>query len=67
MRIIFDREGVFVEYREKIVKTARNDELVHREENPTRLWWELKEAIKGKRVRIVVYEVEDSDRASNSV
>lgn len=45
---------------------ARNDELVHKEENPTRLWWELKEAIKGKRVKIVVYEVEDSDRSSNS-
>ncbi|MFA4647686.1 hypothetical protein P8X24_10660 [Pyrococcus kukulkanii] len=61
MKKIFEREGVFVEYKERRVETARNDVLVHREENPTRLWWELKEAIKGKRVKIVVYEVEESD------
>ncbi|AMM53271.1 hypothetical protein [Pyrococcus kukulkanii] len=61
MKKIFEREGVFVEYKEKKVKTARNDLLIHREENPTRLWWELKETIKGKRVKIVVYEVEELD------
>ncbi|ASJ15978.1 hypothetical protein A3L04_02235 [Thermococcus chitonophagus] len=61
MKKIFEREGVFVGYKERRVETARNDVLVHREENPTRLWWELKEAIKGKRVKIIVYEVEKSD------
>ncbi|AEC51787.1 hypothetical protein PNA2_0871 [Pyrococcus sp. NA2] len=61
MKVIFDKEGVFVEYKEKRVRTVRDDEIVHREENPTRLWWELKEAVKGKRVRIVVYEVESGD------
>ncbi|MFA4640843.1 hypothetical protein [Pyrococcus kukulkanii] len=61
MKKIFEREGVFVEYKEKKVKTARNDLLIHREENPTSLWWELKETIKGKRVKIVVYEVEELD------
>ncbi|AFN03011.1 hypothetical protein PFDSM3638_01060 [Pyrococcus furiosus DSM 3638] len=59
MKKIFEKEGIFVNYKEKVVKTARDDVLIHREENPTRLWWELKEAIKGKKVKIVVYEVED--------
>ncbi|WP_048147172.1 hypothetical protein [Pyrococcus abyssi] len=66
MKVIFEKEGIFVEYKEKAVKTARNDVIVHKEENPTRLWWELKEAIKGKRVKIIVYEVEEGDRPSNS-
>ncbi|WP_456452544.1 hypothetical protein [Thermococcus sp.] len=59
---IFRREGVFVEYEEKKVELdGRSDELIHRKETPTRLWWELKEAIKGKRVRIVVYELDGGE------
>ncbi|SEW09047.1 hypothetical protein [Thermococcus thioreducens] len=58
MRGIFDMEGVFVKYREETVELENGHELTHRSEEPTELWWKLKEAIKGKRVRIVVYEVE---------
>ncbi|AEH24977.1 hypothetical protein [Pyrococcus yayanosii] len=59
MRKVFEKEGIFIEYTENVVKTARNDEIIHRSESPTRLWWELKEAIKGKRVKIIVYEVDE--------
>jgi hypothetical protein len=59
MKEIFDMEGVFVKYREKRVKLENGDELVHRSEEPTELWWKLKEAVKGKRVRITVYEAEE--------
>ncbi|WP_456368262.1 hypothetical protein [Thermococcus sp.] len=61
MRKVFEEEGVFVEYREKSVKLENGHELIHRHENPTELWWKLKEAIKGKRVRIVVYEIEEME------
>ncbi|WP_456420744.1 hypothetical protein [Thermococcus sp.] len=58
MKEIFNGEGVFVRYTEKEVEIRPGDKLVHRAEEPTELWWELKEAIKGKKVRIIVYEVE---------
>ncbi len=58
MKEIFDMEGVFVRYREEKVELENGHELTHRSEEPTELWWKLKEAVKGKRVRIVVYEVE---------
>jgi hypothetical protein len=56
---IFEMDGIFVRYGEKRVKLENGHELVHRSEEPTELWWKLKEAIKGKRVRIIVYEVEE--------
>ncbi|WP_297464153.1 hypothetical protein [Thermococcus sp.] len=56
MKEIFNESGVFVKYREKKVRLENGHELIHRSEQPTELWWRLKEAIKGKRVRIVVYE-----------
>ena len=56
---VFNAEGVFVRYTEKEVEIRPGDRLVHRAEEPTELWWKLKEAIKGKRVRIIVYEVEE--------
>ncbi|WP_297534481.1 hypothetical protein [Thermococcus sp.] len=59
MKELFSAEGVFVEYREKAVEIRPGDRLVHRVEEPTELWWKLKEAVKGKRVRIIVYEVEE--------
>ncbi|WP_297490589.1 hypothetical protein [Thermococcus sp.] len=59
MRKIFDTKGVFYTFNESRVKIRENDELVRREEKPTELWWKLKEAVKGKKVRVVVYEVEE--------
>ncbi len=59
MRKIFDAEGVFVKYDERRVKLENGHELVHRSEEPTELWWKLKETIKGKKVRIIVHEVEE--------
>ncbi|NJE75600.1 hypothetical protein [Thermococcus sp. ES12] len=59
MKEIFNMEGVFVRYHEKKVRLENGDELVHRSEEPTELWWKLKEAIKGRKVRVVVYEVEE--------
>lgn len=56
---IFEMEGVFVRYEEKRVKLENGHEIVHRSEESTELWWKLKEAIKGKKVKIVAYEVED--------
>ena len=58
MKEIFNESGVFVKYEEKKVKMENGHELVHRSEEPTELWWKLKEAVKGKKVRIVVYEEE---------
>ncbi|ASJ01857.1 hypothetical protein A3L09_00565 [Thermococcus profundus] len=60
-RPIFEGEGVFVKYEEKKVKLENGHELTHRSEEPTELWWRLKEAVKGKKVRIVAYEVEDGE------
>ncbi|AFL94573.1 hypothetical protein CL1_0362 [Thermococcus cleftensis] len=57
MKEIFSGEGVFVEYSEKKVKLENGHELTHRSEKPTELWWKLKEAVKGKRVKVVVYEI----------
>ncbi|MBO8174963.1 MAG: hypothetical protein H0Z18_06870 [Thermococcus sp.] len=59
MKEIFNKEGIFVEYKEKIVKLENGDKLIHTQESPTKLWWELKEALKGKRVKVVVYEIEE--------
>ncbi|QDA31011.1 hypothetical protein FH039_04530 [Thermococcus indicus] len=59
MREVFNAEGVFVRYREKGVKLENGHELTHRSEEPTELWWKLKEAVKGRKVRIVVYELEE--------
>jgi hypothetical protein len=58
---IFSREGVFVEFKEKEVELENGQRLKHRSEEPTKLWWELKEAIKGKKVRIVAYEVGEGE------
>ncbi|NJE30800.1 hypothetical protein E3E38_07060 [Thermococcus sp. 18S1] len=57
MREVFNAEGVFVKYRENKVKLENGHELTHRSEEPTELWWRLKEAVKGRKVRIVVYEL----------
>jgi len=59
MRELFNGEGIFIRYSEREVKVRSNDKLVHRSEEPTELWWKLKEAVKGKKVRVVVYEVEE--------
>ncbi|WP_297497095.1 hypothetical protein [Thermococcus sp.] len=59
MKKVFEAEGMFYKYKEKTVKLRENDRLVHRQEGPTELWWKLKEAVKGKRVRIIAYEVEE--------
>jgi len=59
MAKVFEAEGVFVKYDERRVKLENGHELVHRSEEPTELWWKLKEAIKGRKVRIVVHEVEE--------
>ncbi|NJE07625.1 hypothetical protein E3E31_03655 [Thermococcus sp. M39] len=59
MKEIFNKEGVFVEYKEKVVELENGDKLVHTQEALTKLWWELKEALKGKRVKVVVYEIEE--------
>jgi len=59
MKEIFNESGVFVRYEEKKVKMENGHELTHRSEEPTELWWKLKEAIKGRKVRIVVYELEE--------
>ncbi|AIF69548.1 hypothetical protein PAP_05740 [Palaeococcus pacificus DY20341] len=59
MRQIFTKEGVFVEYNEKAVEIREGDKIVHKKESPTKLWWELKEVVKGKKVKIVVYDLED--------
>ncbi|WP_148882533.1 hypothetical protein [Thermococcus aciditolerans] len=59
MREVFNAEGVFVRYRENRVKLENGHELTHRSEEPTELWWKLKEAVKGRKVRIVVYELEE--------
>ncbi|ACJ15824.1 hypothetical protein, conserved [Thermococcus onnurineus NA1] len=59
MKEIFNAKGLFVKYIEKKVKLENGDELTHRSEEPTELWWKLKEAVKGKKVRIIVYEIEE--------
>ncbi|NJE46321.1 hypothetical protein E3E35_02600 [Thermococcus sp. GR7] len=59
MKEIFNAKGLFVKYTEKKVKLENGDELTHRSEEPTELWWKLKEAVKGKKVRIIVYEIEE--------
>ncbi|NJE06376.1 hypothetical protein E3E36_09505 [Thermococcus sp. M36] len=56
MKKIFEAEGNFIRYEEHRVKLENGDELVHRSEEPTELWWKLKEAVKGRKVRIVVYD-----------
>jgi len=61
MKEVFSAEGIFVRYREKKVRLENGHELTHRSEEPTELWWKLKEAVKGKRVRVVVYELEDGE------
>ncbi len=58
MRKTFEKYGLFVKYSEKKVLLENGQELTHRSEKPTDLWWELKEVVKGKNVRIVVYEEE---------
>ncbi|NJE25353.1 hypothetical protein E3E22_01640 [Thermococcus sp. MV5] len=57
MREIFNREGIFIKFDKKVVKLENGDELVHKQERPTNLWWELKEVIKGKKIKIIVYEL----------
>jgi hypothetical protein len=59
MKKVFEGEGVFYTYGEKTVEIRDGDRLVHRQESPTELWWKLKEAIKGKKVKIIAYEVEE--------
>ncbi|WP_461865770.1 hypothetical protein [Thermococcus sp.] len=63
MRVIFQKEGIFVRYeKNKIKLDGRNDVIVHKKESPTELWWELKESIKGKRVKIIVYELDEGGK-----
>ncbi|WP_297069002.1 hypothetical protein [Thermococcus sp.] len=59
---IFEKYGLFVKYSEKKINLENGQELTHRSEEPTNLWWELKEVVKGKNVRIVVYEDEGDGR-----
>ncbi|WP_087036444.1 hypothetical protein [Thermococcus litoralis] len=59
MKEIFNKEGIFVKYKEKIVELENGDKLTHKQESPTELWWLLKEAIKGKKVKIIAYEIEE--------
>jgi len=61
MKEVFSAEGIFVRYREKKVRLENGHELTHRSEEPTELWWKLKEVVKGKRVRVFVYELEDGE------
>ncbi len=58
---IFSGEGVFVEFKEREVELENGHKLKHRSEEPTELWWKLKEAIKGKKVRIVAYEAGEGE------
>lgn len=58
MREIFNKEGVFYTCKERKVKIREGYEIVHRVERPTELWLLLREALKGKKVKVVVYEVE---------
>ncbi len=62
MRKIFEKYGLFVRYSKKKVNLENGQELTHRSEESTALWWELKEAVKGKNVRIIVYEDEGEDK-----
>ena len=59
MKEICNKEGIFVKYKEKIIELENGDKLPHRQETPTELWWLLKETIKGKKVRIIAYEIEE--------
>ncbi|HHI00345.1 MAG TPA: hypothetical protein ENL40_02530 [Thermococcus litoralis] len=59
MREVFNKEGIFIKYKEKTTELENGDKLIHREESPTELWWLLKETIKGKKVRIIAYEIEE--------
>ncbi|USS40758.1 hypothetical protein NF865_00530 [Thermococcus aggregans] len=59
MREVFNKEGIFIKYEEKTVELESGDKLTHRQEIPTELWWLLKETIKGKKVRIIAYEIEE--------
>ena len=59
MKELFRVEGVFIKYDEKKVRLENGDELTHRSEEPTELWWKLKETVKGKKVRIIAYELEE--------
>jgi len=58
MKKVIELRGKFVEYREKRVKLNNGMEVVHKFEHPTDLWWKLKEAVKGKKVKITVEEME---------
>lgn len=57
MKEIYKNEGIFYEHKMEKVKLENGDEIIHKQERPTKLWWELKEAVKGKKVRIIVYEI----------
>ncbi len=57
MRRIFEGEGTFVVYRERRVRLANGREIVHKAEYPTDLWWKLKEAVKGRKVRVIVEDL----------
>ena len=59
MREVFNKEGIFIKYKEKTTELENGDKLPHRQETPTELWWLLKETIKGKKVRIIAYEIEE--------
>jgi hypothetical protein len=61
MKEIFSGDGVFVEFEEREVELENGQKLKHRREEPTELWWKLKEAIKGKQVKIVAYEVGEDE------
>ena len=56
MKKVFEAEGIFIEYEERPYKDGLGNVIPNKVERPTKLWWLLKEAIKGKNVRVVVYE-----------
>ncbi|NPA47098.1 MAG: hypothetical protein GXO14_00455 [Thermococci archaeon] len=58
---IVELKGEFVEYHEERVRLENGREIVHRFERPTELWWKLKEAVKGRKVRILVEDLGEEE------
>ncbi len=61
MKVIFDKAGKFVHYEEKDYYDGVGDVIKNRVEKETDLWFWLKEAVKGKNVRIIVVEEDNDD------
>ena len=62
-KVIFDRKGVFIKYKEDKYKTPYGV-VPNRSEMYTKLWWELKEVIKGKDVRVIVLDNGEDSKGS---